>query len=227
MVLLRSATKQICRRHGILASFMCRPKLPNLASSGWHLHQSLRRTADGSNAFEPETPGEPLSILGSGYLAGLLEHARSAALFTTPTVNGYKRYRPNSLAPDRVAWGRDNRGVMLRVLGPGDATRIENRVGEPAANPYLYMASQILAGLDGIDRGLDAGPSADRPYEAEAPALPRSLGEAIEALDRSDLYRQSLGDAFIDYLLHIKRAELARFEAEVSEWEQREYFELF
>ena len=81
-------------------------------------------------------------------------------MFTTPTINGYKRYRPYSLAPDRAIWGRDNRGVMLRVLGgPGDAaTRIENRIGEPAANPYLYLASQILSGLDGLDRKLDPGP---------------------------------------------------------------------
>ena len=80
-------------------------------------------------------------------------------LFATPTINGYRRYRPYSLAPDRAIWGRDNRGVMLRVLGgTGDpATRLENRVGEPAANPYLYLASQVLSGLDGIDRKLDPG----------------------------------------------------------------------
>ena len=97
------------------------------------------------------------------YMAGLLHHARGAAAFSTPTLNGYKRYRPFSLAPDRALWGRDNRGAMVRVLGgPGDpATHLENRVGEPAANPYLYMASQIVSGLDGLDRKLDPGPSAD------------------------------------------------------------------
>ena len=93
-------------------------------------------------------------------------------VFTTPTINGYKRYRSYSLAPDRAIWGRDNRGVMIRVLGgAGDpATRLENRIGEPAANPYLYMASQILSGLDGVDRKLDPGPSADTPYETKASA---------------------------------------------------------
>ena len=109
-----------------------------------------------------------LSTVGRHYLGGLLAHARAAAAFTTPTINGYKRYRPYSLAPDRAIWARDNRGVMVRVLGqPGDAaTHLENRVGEPAANPYLYMASQIYAGLDGIARRLDPGPSADTPYES-------------------------------------------------------------
>src|SRR5262249_51373009 len=78
---------------------------------------------------------------------------------------GYKRYRPFSLAPDHAVWGQDNRGVMVRVLGgPGDpATHLENRVGEPAANPYLYMASQIVSGLDGLDRKLASRPSGGRP----------------------------------------------------------------
>src|SRR4029453_19211215 len=121
-----------------------------------------------------------LSEVGQHYMAGLLAHARAAAAFSTPTINGYKRYRPFSLAPDRAIWGRDNRGAMVRVLGgPGDpATHLENRVGEPAANPYLYVASQIVSGLDGLDRQLDPGPSADSPYEAAAELLPKSLGQA-------------------------------------------------
>ncbi len=134
-----------------------------------------------------------LSAFGRGYLAGLLQHARASAVFTTPTINGYKRYRSYSLAPDRAIWGRDNRGVMIRVLGgAGDpATRLENRIGEPAANPYLYMASQILSGLDGVDRKLDPGPSADTPYETKAALLPKSLREAVSrAQGRSVLPRQ-------------------------------------
>src|SRR5262245_63338360 len=108
---------------------------------------------------------------------GLLAHARATAAFTTPTINGYKRYRPYSLAPDRAIWARDNRGVMVRVIGqPGSpATRLENRVGEPAANPYLYVASQIYSGLDGIARRLDPVPSADTPYETHATLLPNNL----------------------------------------------------
>ena len=146
MILFRSAVKQICRRHGYHATFMCRPKLPNMFASGWHLHQSIVSRASGENAFMAKDSGEVLSAFGRGYLGGLLQHARASAVFTTPTINGYKRYRSYSLAPDRAIWGRDNRGVMIRVLGGTDdpATRLENRIGEPAANPYLYMASQIL-----------------------------------------------------------------------------------
>jgi glutamine synthetase len=227
MVLFRSAVKQVARRHGHHASFMCRPRLPNVMSSGWHLHQSLRNAA-GSNAFA-SADGAALSPLGMHWLGGLLAQAPAAASFTTPTLNGYRRYRPMSLAPDRAVWGIDNRGVMLRVLGqPGSAmTHIENRVGEPAANPYLYLASQMVAGLAGVAARSDPGPSADAPYETAATLLPTTLDVALTALDASAVFRAGLSDVFVDYFLRIKRAEIARFNAEVSEWEQREYFDLF
>jgi glutamine synthetase len=227
MILFRSAVKQICRRHGYHATFMCRPRIPNVMSSGWHLHQSLVR--HGANAFMPERAGDDLSPVGRAFLGGLVAHARGGAALATPTLNGYKRYRPYALAPDRVNWGRDNRGTLLRVLGgAGDAaTRIENRIGEPAANPYLYFASQIHAGLDGLARELDPGPSADTPYESEAPALPHTLGEALQALREDEVLRAGFGSEFVDYFCRIKEAEIARFNLEVTEWEHREYFDLF
>ncbi|HZT26618.1 MAG TPA: glutamine synthetase family protein [Pseudolabrys sp.] len=232
MVLFRAAAKQIARRSGYLASFMCRPALPNVMSSGWHLHQSLIDRKARRNAFAAR---DGLSGTGRHYLGGLLVHAQAAAAFATPTVNGYKRYKPYSLAPDRAIWGEDNRGVMVRVLGqPGDAsTHLENRVGEPAANPYLYIASQIYAGLDGIAGKRDPGPCADAPYETVAAPLPKSLGEAIAALRADECYRAGFGSGFVDYYAHIKEAELERFrkeqgeQSEVTPWEQREYLDLF
>jgi glutamine synthetase len=228
MMLFRSAVKQICRRQGYHASFMCRPKVANVMSSGWHLHQSLIDRRTNTNAFASDGQ-ELLSRTGRNFLAGLLAHAPAAAAFTTPTINGYKRYRSYSLAPDRAIWGRDNRGVMIRVLGSASdgSARLENRVGEPAANPYLYMASQIMAGLDGMERGLEPGPSADTPYEAQAPHLPKSLEEALRALREDKCLSDGFGRNFIDYYLRIKESEVARCQAEVTEWEQREYFELF
>jgi glutamine synthetase len=232
MILFRSAVKQIARRNGYLASFMCRPAMPNVMSSGWHLHQSLIEKKSKRNAF---VSPEGLSPFGRQFLGGLLAHARAGAVFTTPTVNGYKRYRPYSLAPDRAIWGCDNRGVMIRLLGqPGDAaTHLENRIGEPAANPYLYMASQIYAGLDGIAQRCDPGPSADTPYETAAARLPKDLGEALTALRESQVFRAGFGTGFVDYYAHIKAAELDRFRKEQSEqpdvtpWEQKEYLDLF
>jgi glutamine synthetase len=245
LLLFRTATKQVCRRLGYIATFMCRPALKGYYSSGWHLHQSLVDDRTGANLFAPrEGEGQaPLSALGMDYLGGLMEHGVAASVFATPTANGYRRFRPNSLAPDRVCWAYDHRGAMLRVLGsPGDpAARIENRVGEPAANPYLYMASQIAAGLDGIERHLDPGPESDEPYAAERPALPASLAAALDALEGSALYRKAFGDVFMDYYLRLKRNELGRFLAhledegktiaemgeEPTQWEQNEYFDFF
>jgi glutamine synthetase len=194
-------------------------------SSGWHLHQSL--VADGKNAFA--SPDDFLSGTGQLWLAGLLAHARGAVAFSTPTINGYKRYRPYSLAPDRVIWGKENRGALLRVIGgPGDpGTRIENRIGEPAANPYLYFASQIYSGLDGLANGLPLPPSADTPYETKAAPLPQTLTEALQALKEDACLCGAFGPSFIEYFSKIKQAEVARFNLEVSEWEHREYFDLF
>jgi glutamine synthetase len=194
-------------------------------SSGWHLHQSLAK--GGRNAFASDK--EDLSEIGKHYLAGLLAHASGACAFSTPTINGYKRYRPYSLAPDRIVWGKENRGALLRVIGgPGNpATRIENRIGEPAANPYLYFASQIYSGLDGMATRPALPASADTPYEAKAALLPGTLGEALEALRKDKALREGIGETFVDYYCRIKEAELARFNLEVSDWEQREYFDLF
>ena len=128
-----------------------------------------------------------------------------------------------------MIWGKENRGALLRVIGgPGNpGTRIENRIGEPAANPYLYFASQIYSGLDGMATHPSLPPSADTPYEAKAAMLPRTLGEAIEALRQDKVLREGIGETFVDYYCRIKEAEIARFNLEVSEWEHREYFDLF
>ena len=165
LVLFRTATRQVCRRMGYFATFMCRPALKGYYSNGWHLHQSLVDAKTGENRFMPTGAGEHLSPLGRAFLGGLLAHAAPATAFATPTVNGYRRFKPNSLAPDRVGWGYDHRGAMIRVLGgPGDpATRMENRGGEPAANPYLYMASQLVSGRDGIEANRDPGPRTTNP----------------------------------------------------------------
>ncbi|HYV81792.1 MAG TPA: glutamine synthetase family protein [Streptosporangiaceae bacterium] len=239
VVLFRSAVKQLCQRHGLLASFMCRPGLPNFFSSGWHLHESLLSRTDGRNVFS--SADEALSQEGRHFVAGLVEHAMPMTVFATPTVNGYKRYRPYSFAPDRVCWAVENRGALIRVQGaPGDAnSHIENRMGEPAANPYLYMAANIAAGLDGLRRKADPPPPVEAdPYATEAPMLPTSLATAIEALDKDGFYREAFGATLVEYLLTMKRAEVSRYEAaladnppadpgDVTDWEMREYFEFF
>jgi glutamine synthetase len=239
-LLFRTATRQICRRMGHFASFMCRPALRGFYSSGWHLHQSLLDGETGRNLFMPEREGDCLSPMGRAFVGGLIKHAAPCTAFATPTVNGYRRFRPNSLAPDRATWCYDHRGVMIRVLGaPGDpATRLENRIGEPSANPYLYILSQIVAGFDGIEQSLDPGAPDDEPYTADRPMLPASLPAALDALERDAFFRSQLGDVFIDYFLKLKRNEADRFAQwladtgttpgeEPTVWEQNEYFDFF
>jgi glutamine synthetase len=164
------------------------------------------------------------------YAAGILAHSAAACVFTTPTINGYKRYAPNSLAPDRAVWGRDNKGAMLRVIGAGaddPATHLENRVGEPAANPYLYMASQVLSGLDGMHAKMTPPAPSDDPYHADAAPLPANLMEALAALAKNQMFRDRLGDTFVDYILALKGAEVDRFFSAVTDWEHKEYFEMY
>jgi glutamine synthetase len=229
VVLCRSAIKQLCARHGYHATFMARPHMPNLASSGWHLHQSLLGRDEGDNRFMGSGEDEALSAVALSYLAGLLAHARAAAVFTTPTITGYKRFKPYSLAPDRIVWGEDNKGAMVRAIGgPGDpATRLENRSGEPAANPYLYIASQLVAGLDGIDSALAPGRPTDQPYGEAADRLPGSLMEAVAALREDRAFAERFGADYVDYFIRLKEAEIQRFLSAVTDWEQREYFSLY
>ncbi len=227
-LLIRSAIKQVCRRHGYHATFMACPALPNFFFSGWHLHQSLTDAATGENAFT-DPGGELLSPLGRAYLGGLLTHASAASVFTTPTITGYKRFRPDSFAPDRICWAYENRGAMLRVVGgPGSpASRIENRIGDPAANPYLYTASQLASGRAGIRAGADPGPAVGAAYLSDRPMLPRSLMEAVGSLETDALFREEFGDTFVDYMTGLKNFEIGRFLSHVTDWEQREYFEVF
>jgi len=238
MVLFRNGVRQALRRAGYLASFVCRPPFANIMSSGWHLHQSLLDRSSGHNAFvreaavgAPDTAQHWLSDTGSAWLAGLLTHARGAALCCTPTVNGYGRFQPNVMAPVAASWGRDHRGAMLRVLGGAGeaATRIENRLGEPMANPYLYIASQIHAGLDGLRRGLQPPRATDAPYEqapGEHERLPTGLGEAIAEFNGDSVMTQGFGAPLVAAYSAIKRSELARFEQadDPLAWQRREYF---
>jgi glutamine synthetase len=229
MILLRSAIKQICHDRGYHATFMSRPLLPNVTSSGWHLHESLQDLNTGGNVFT-SPDDQVLSEVGRQFAAGLLEHAIPMTVFSTPTINGYKRFRPYSFAPTNVSWAFENRGAMLRVQGqPGDpGAHLENRLGEPAANPYLYMAANIAAGLDGIRHRTMPPPLVESdPYLSPAPRLPTSLWEAVDALDQDTFFRAAFGPEIVDYLIMMKRAEVTRFLSMVTDWEQNEYFEFF
>lgn len=227
-VLFRTMVKEVCRAQGLHASFMAKPRVANSAANGWHIHQSLVSRETGQNVFTPDADGA-LTETASHWVAGLLDHAAACCLMTNPTVNSYKRFTEFQLAPNRVQWGTDNRGAMLRaLLYAGDpASRVENRVADTTANPYFALASQIVAGLDGLIRKAKAPAPTDTPYAKDNVMLPPSLIAAIEAFEGSALFADTFGADFPRYLAHLKRAEWQRYLMTVSEWEQTEYFNLY
>ncbi len=238
MLLFRNGVRQALRRAGYHASFVCRPPFANVCASGWHLHQSLVALDGGANAFQrdtpagpPETAGHWLSDTGAAWLAGLLAHAPGGSLLATPTVNGHGRFRPNAMAPVNVSWGRDHRGAMLRVLGgAGDAaTRIENRCGEPLANPYLFIAAQIHAGLDGLRRRLRPPPAPADVYAGGLQRLPASLADALDAFAADSVLTEGFGAPLVFAYNAVKRQEAARHAAaeDSAAWQAREYFSRF
>lgn len=233
MTLFRNATRQALRRAGWHASFVCMPPLPGSVASGWHLHQSLV-DRDGGNAMVRAEAGGGggaqaiLSDAGTHWLAGLLAHAHGMAAICATSIPAYARFRGSVMAPQAAVWARDNRGAMLRVIGrPGDAaTRIENRIGEPMANPYLTIAAQIHAGLHGLRQRLQPPPAAETPYAPGHPVLPQHLADALDALTADHVLQQGLGATMVALYRAIKRQELARHaQAEDKPgWERREYF---
>jgi glutamine synthetase len=223
MALFRSAATQALQRAGYHATFMCRPPFPNIMSSGWHLHQSLTDLKTQNNAFAASN--NALSKVGQHWLAGLLTHAQGICALANPTLDAYERFKPNALAPTRANWGVDSRSSMLRVIPADQATRIENRIGSPLANPYLYIASQIYAGLDGISRKMQPSIADD----ANAPALPASLDDALHALQANEALNQGFGEQVLAWYSQIKRQEITRHYAaeDKLDWVRREYFSRF
>ena len=229
MLLFRTLVKQNCARLGYHASFMSLPRIDGFDPSGWHLHQSVMDAGTGGNLFADAGP-DGISGQGLAYLDGLLDRAREYCLLSVPTVNGYRRLGPDfSLSPTRIGWSFEDRSVLVRVLGAGDSSaHLENRMGEPCANPYLLMAAQLHAGLQGL---LGARPSSS---PDEPAVLPQSLAEAVEVF-RTGRAAELLGRPLTSCLLKLKQSEVSRFEewcakeqpaeAGVTEWEQREYFE--
>jgi len=142
-------------------------------------------------------------------------------------VNSYKRYQPGTFAPTGIAWSWDNRTSGFRGVGGGESLRVECRIPGGDANPYLAYAALLAAGLDGIERELDPGAAFEGDvYAADGLAqVPRSLPEAISALEGSDFARRAFGDAVVDHLLHFARTELRSFESAVTDWERIRFFE--
>jgi glutamine synthetase len=218
--LLKAAVKEMAVRAGLLATFMGKP-FNDQGGSGFHVHLSLNGP-DGRNALADESRPEGLGELLPHFLAGVLAHAGALSALLAPTVNAYRRIVPDNLVPTHANWGHDNRLAFVRVpLERGQGTRIEVRAGDGAAGAHLIVAALLAAGLDGIERELEPPPPAD----PAAPALPGSLEAALDRLAADEHLVAAIGAELVDTFTRVKRFEVQRFNAWVSDWELDEYAE--
>ncbi len=224
--LLKASVKDIAAMNGLIATFMGKP-FNDQGGSGTHLHISLQR--DGANAFAGPAEPDGVSPALRHFTAGVLLHAPALMAFLNPTVNAYRRIQPDSLAPTHANWGWDNRSTAVRIPPErGGASRVEIRVGDGAANPYLAIAAALAAGADGIRRELEPPPPMrGDAYHADpdlvGEPLPASLDRALDALETDGVLRDALGAAIVDTFLTVKRFECERHRAWVSDWEIAEY----
>ncbi|MBM7066790.1 glutamine synthetase family protein [Actibacterium sp. 188UL27-1] len=224
VVMFRSLVKQLAGCHGYKATFMAKP-FHDQSGNGFHCHYSLWR--DGRNLL---ADGGALSEIGRHVIGGLQRRMAEAAICGSATVNGYRRRVPYSFCPVNTAWGIDNRTAGLRVIeGQDKAVRVEKRDAGADCNPYLLLASDIAAALDGIEQRMEpTDPTPDSAYKsASAGPIPTDLGDAIRQAATSDWLRAVLGDTLHTLVLQQARRELAFFADQVTPMERDRYLDAF
>jgi len=231
----RTVVRAVAAQHDLHATFMPKP-VPKINGSGMHTHMSLFK--DGENAFHDGDDEFDLSDTAHSYLAGILDHAQAICAVTDPTVNSYKRLVPGYEAPVYVAWSDRNRSALIRKPAARipAASRIEARFPDPSCNPYLAFAALITAGIDGIERDLDApDPVRENIYEFDEAkreeygidTLPSNLGEAVAALEEDEVILDALGPHVAEKFVEAKSAEYDDYRIDVSQWELDRYLETF
>jgi glutamine synthetase len=201
-------------------------------------------TPTGVDVFGGGLKGAELTDAGKWFLGGLLRHAPALIAIGSPSVNSYKRLRAGTWAPTHIAYGAGNRSAMIRIVqrrtnqgAKGGGRRLEVRSPDGTCNPYLLAAAIMAAGLDGVRRKLDPGPSTDydiahpgalgsAPGELP-PQFPRSMDAALDGLEADQSLRELVGPALIDAYIKVKRIEWAKFMTYVTDWEYRYYAEFF
>ena len=224
VVMFRSLVRQLAARHGFHASFMAKP-FPTESGNGFHVHYSL--WSGGRNLF---SDSGRLSDSGRHFLAGLQHRMAEMSICGAMTVNGYRRRQPLSFCPTNASWGYDNRTVALRVIeGSDSATRIEKRDAGADCNPYLLLAADIAAGLDGMEAEMEPSPTTEgNAYDdAAAPPIPLQLDEAIRQARSSGWLRQVLGADQHEIWLQQAERELAFFWQQVTPFETERYLRAF
>ncbi|NIB42522.1 type III glutamate--ammonia ligase [Pseudomaricurvus alkylphenolicus] len=235
---VRMAAGEIANQMGMVCSFMPKPA-SDRTGNGMHFHLSIT-DRDGNNIFEDDSDpqGMGLSKVAYHFLAGLLHHAKALCAISAPTVNSYKRLVVGgsasgaTWAPAYICYGDNNRSAMVRI----PYGRLEFRLPDSGCNPYLVHAALIAAGLDGIERQLDAGDpqninlyalTADERAARGIDILPQSLNEAVDALEADTILCEKIGSEIISEFIKIKRDEWIDYNRHVSDWERNRYVEFF
>lgn len=223
----RSSIKEVLGKRGYVTSFMSKPR-NDMSGSGAHLHHSLYDHA-GNNVFHNPASPDGLSQEARWFIGGQLYHARTLTALSNATVNSYKRLQPYTFAPSTATWGYEHRGAMIRVPKTrGENTRLENRLPGADTDPYLSLAAILAAGLDGIERQLEPAPAltGEDAYASNWPVLPRSLGEALDALEQDEWAHAVFGNDLMSEFVKLHRTEYNRFLQHVTDWETKEYQEM-
>ena len=224
VVMFRSLVKQLATRHGYLASFMAKPFI-DLGGNGFHLHYSL--WSEGQNIF---SDGGRLNDTGRHFLGGLQKRMVETSICGAANVNSYRRRVPYSFCPTNASWGMDNRTVALRVIeGSDSATRVEKRDAGADCNPYLLMATDIAAGLDGIEEKQEPTEitTGDAYNDSHDEVLPTTLADAIRLARESDWLASVLGAAQLETWLQQAERELKFFSDQVTPFETDRYLRRF
>ncbi|MGW0758908.1 glutamine synthetase family protein [Streptomyces sp. NPDC002814] len=220
----KAAVKELARKEGRLATFMAKP-FNDAGGSGFHLHLSCEDDRS-DNVFDDPTAPYGLSATARHAVAGVLAHAPALAALLNPTVNSYKRFGPDTLAPWLIDWGLDNRSAMVRIPPErGAGARLELRLGDAGANPYLATAATVAAALLGVLAGEEPpAPLEGYGYDtARSAVLPTDLSSALDALEADTDLAELLGKGFTTSYLSYKRNEVERFQRHVTDWEFTEY----
>jgi glutamine synthetase len=225
-VVFKQCVKELADSMGVSVTFMAKIA-SNQAGSGCHVHFSLRR--DGRSAFVGNKAAGSIQCSDEfrWFLGGWIAHVPEVMVFYAPTVNSYKRYVDASWAPTRLAWSRDNRTAGFRVVGDGDALRIECRLPGADCNPYLVFAASLASGLDGIANRTEPPDhfSGDIYAAQDLPRVPYTLSEATERFSSSAFAKRAFGDDVVEHYLHFFRSEQRAYDMAVTDWEIQRYFE--
>jgi len=224
-MLFKSGAKEILAQSGCTPTFMAKYSDALDGCSG-HLHASLWR--EGTNAFWDADGGHHMSAAMSSFVAGLLDTLPELMALYAPNINSFKRYVAGSWAPTAATWGVENRTAAVRAITPdAGGIRVENRTPGADVCAYLGFAACLAGGVSGIERNLAPPPPVQNDvYKSEGlRPLPPTLDAAIGLFDASSIAREWLGDAFVDHYVTVRRWEIDKHRAAVTEWERRRYFE--